>query len=109
MSGAAARVARKTTAAARRVIAGQPTPETHPELLRAGEIQPGIASTEFAERRRRFADVLPQGGLAVLRSSPQVFMSGVVPYPFRQDADFFYLTGIAQHGVAAVVRPFGVI
>lgn len=32
-----------------------------------------------------------------LNSIPRA--AGVIPYPFRQDADFLYLTGITQQGV----------
>jgi hypothetical protein len=104
MSSAAARAAQRAAAATRRLVVGQPTPETHPELLRVGEIQPGIAAEEFALRRQQLAERLPDGGVAVLQASRQVFMSGVVPYPYRQEANFQYLTGIQQHGALAVVR-----
>ena len=104
MSSVAARAAQRASAVARRIIAGQPTPETHPELLKPGEIQPGVSSAEFHERRGKLAGLLPNGGVAIIQTAPQIFMSGVVPYPYRPDADFYYLTGIAQHGVVAVVR-----
>lgn len=117
-----------------RVVAGQPTHETHPEvctyeslftvvalhifckitiavfkmqLLAEGDISPGISAAEFAERRDKLARSLPPGGLAVLQAAPQTFMTGVIPYPYRQDADFRYLTGISQPGVVGVVRSDG--
>ncbi len=46
--------------------AGQPTAETHPELLEQQEVQPGITKDELRERRRRFAehgDLLGHGGV----------------------------------------------
>lgn len=85
------------------MIAGQPTPETHPEILKTNEIQPGITSEEFSLRRERLASLLPPGGVAVIPAAPQVFMAGVIPYPYRQDADFMYLTGIAQPQSIAVI------
>lgn len=92
---------------ASRIIAGQPTPETHPELLRDGEVQPGITAAEFAARRTALAAQLPEGGLALVQANPQVFMSGVVPYPFRQNADFAYLTGVNQWGPLAAIGSDG--
>lgn len=69
-SGAAAATAGKA------LVAGQPTPATHPELLRPGELQPGVAAAEFAARRAQLAALLPPGGLAVLPASPLVYMAG---------------------------------
>ncbi|KAL4859087.1 Intermediate cleaving peptidase 55 [Chlorella vulgaris] len=84
-------------------LAGQPTPLTHPELLQPGELLPGVPAAEFAARRDRLAALLPPGGIAVLPAAPLVYMSGVIPYPYRQSADFLYLTGITQpYAVAAV-------
>lgn len=55
---------------------------------------------ELRQRRDRFADLMPACSVAVLPSAPQRYMSGVIPYPYRQDADFRYLTGINQQGLA---------
>jgi hypothetical protein len=63
-------------AAARAAVAGQPTPLTHPELLRPGELLPGISAAEFTARRDQLAGMLPPGGIAVLPASPLVFMAG---------------------------------
>ncbi|KAL4459002.1 hypothetical protein ABPG75_013867 [Micractinium tetrahymenae] len=83
--------------------AGQPTPATHPELLRPGELLPGLAAAEFAARRAALAAMLPPGGVALVPAAPLVYMAGVIPYPYRQSADFLYLTGITQPYALAVV------
>lgn len=75
-----------------------------PQLLGPAELRPGIAAAEFAERRRLLAAQLPAAGVAVLQAAPQVFMSGVIPYPYRPDADLQYLTGVVQPGAVAVLR-----
>ena len=58
-------------------ICAPPLSQHHAQLLAAGELLPGVAAAEFAQRRRALADALPPGGLALLPSAPQVFMAGV--------------------------------
>ncbi|KAK9908284.1 hypothetical protein WJX75_005446 [Coccomyxa subellipsoidea] len=84
------------------VVAGQPIHETHPHLLSEGQLWPGVTAAEFAARRRRLANAMPPGGIAVLPAATPVFMTGAIPYPYRQDADFLYLTGINQQAVAVI-------
>lgn len=55
---------------------------------------------ELAERRRRLTALMPPASLAVVPAAPERFVTGVIPYPYRQAADFYYLTGITQPGVA---------
>lgn len=104
---AAQRCVRQALGSSCRIAAGQPIHETHPELLAEGEIQPGLTGAEFAERRRRLAASLPPGGLALIQSNPETYMAGVIPYPYRQNADFQYLTGIVQPGPIATIESDG--
>lgn len=55
---------------------------------------------ELKHRRQRLAQMMPDSSVAVLPSAPQRYMAGVIPYTYRQDADFRYLTGITQQGLA---------
>ncbi|XP_030544924.1 intermediate cleaving peptidase 55, mitochondrial isoform X2 [Rhodamnia argentea] len=82
---------------------GQPTPATHPELLNEGEITPGITAEEYMSRRNRLLDLLPEKGLAIIAAAPVKMMTDVVPYTFRQDADYSYITGCQQPGGIAVL------
>ena len=41
--------------------------------------------------------------LAILPSPLPVMMAGVIPYPYREEKDFTYLTGVVQPGCVAVV------
>ncbi|KAF3453936.1 hypothetical protein FNV43_RR04377 [Rhamnella rubrinervis] len=82
---------------------GQPTPASHSQLLREGEITPGITSDEYISRRRKLLDLLPEKSLAILAAAPVKMMTDVVPYTFRQDADYSYLTGCQQPGGVAVI------
>lgn len=56
--------------------AGQPTPETHPDLLQPGELLPGLAAAEFAARRAALAALLPPGAVALLPAAPITYMAG---------------------------------
>ncbi|GLC43480.1 hypothetical protein PLESTB_001561700 [Pleodorina starrii] len=85
--------------------AGQPTAVTHPELVAPHELTPGIPASEYRERRHRLGQLLPPGGAAVLPAAATTYMSGVIPWPYRQDPDFFYLTGLMQHGMALLSAP----
>ena len=88
-------------------IAGQPTCETHPELLAEKEVQPGITNEEFCARRQRFADQLAPGSLAILGAGPTQYMSGIIPYPYRPNSCFQYLTGIIQPDTLATIDSSG--
>ena len=59
----------------------------------------------FAARRQKFMATLPPKSIAILRSAPERTMSNDVQYPYRQDSDFYYLTGITEDDVTAVLRP----
>ncbi|KAF2149521.1 xaa-pro dipeptidase app [Myriangium duriaei CBS 260.36] len=82
---------------------GQPLHETHPHLLKPGELSPGITAVEYHERRARLAKSLPRGGIAVLPSSEIKTRSGAVFYEFHQQPDFFYLTGFTEPEALAVI------
>ncbi|XP_039127335.1 intermediate cleaving peptidase 55, mitochondrial [Dioscorea cayenensis subsp. rotundata] len=82
---------------------GQPTSVSHPHLLAEGEITPGITSDEYISRRKRLLELLPEKSLAIIASAPVKMMTDVVPYPFRQDADYLYITGCSQPGGVAVL------
>ncbi len=73
-----------------------PCPPFPVQLLAPGELQPELTGAEFEARRRRLLGLLPQGAVAVVPAAPIVHMAGVIPYPYRPDADFLYLTGIQQ-------------
>ncbi|KAK6159798.1 hypothetical protein DH2020_003179 [Rehmannia glutinosa] len=82
---------------------GQPTASTHPQLLKEGEITPGISSDEYIWRRKKLLELLPENALAIIASAPVKMMTDVVPYTFRQDADYLYITGCQQPGGVAVL------
>lgn len=90
------------TAAERAAAPGQPTCVTHPELLGPGELAPGLHHSEFAARRQSLANLMQPSSLAIIPAASLAYITGVIPYPYRQEADFLYLTGIQQQAVAAI-------
>ncbi|CAG8512619.1 15894_t:CDS:10 [Cetraspora pellucida] len=46
-------------------IFGQPTPETHPHLMKPGEITPGITAIEYELRRAKLMDRLSENSVAI--------------------------------------------
>lgn len=82
---------------------GQPTPASHPQLMKEGEITPGISTEEYISRRKRLLELIPEKSLAIIAAAPVKMMTDVVPYTFRQDADYLYLTGSQQPGGVAVL------
>ena len=59
----------------------------------------------FASRREKFMALMGPKSIAILRSAPTRMMSNDVEYLYRQDSNFYYLTGIEQEDVTAVLRP----
>ena len=60
---------------------------------------------EFARRRRHLMELMGPGGIAVLPAAPERFRNRDTTYPYRQDSDFFYLTGFLEPEAVAVLVP----
>lgn len=73
------------------------------QLLADEEITPGITSEEYISRRKKLVDALPEKSLAIIASADQQMMTDVVPYSFRQNGDYLYITGCTQPGGVAVL------
>jgi Xaa-Pro aminopeptidase len=73
------------------------------QLLSAQEIFPGISVSDFAQRRKALKSYLPTESMVILGSATVKQMTEVVPYPFRQDADYLYFTGCQQPEGLAVL------
>ncbi|XP_034220375.1 intermediate cleaving peptidase 55, mitochondrial isoform X4 [Prunus dulcis] len=96
-------IGRRAYSIKKSVDIGQPSPASHPQLLKEGEITPGITSEEYTLRRNKLLEVLPEKGLAIFAAAPVKMMTDVVPYTYRQDADYLYITGCQQPGGVAVL------
>src|SRR5712692_8457795 len=59
----------------------------------------------FAERRRRFMETIGGSAVAILPSAPVATRSGDVEFIYRQNNDFYYLTGFAEPDAVAIFAP----
>ena len=59
---------------------------------------------ELAERRDRILKGMGNGIMILFGAEPKVF-SNDVNYPYRQESNLFYLTGVSQPGAALVLLP----
>ncbi|KAA1112307.1 hypothetical protein PGTUg99_013700 [Puccinia graminis f. sp. tritici] len=75
---------------------GQPLPITHPHLLAPHELTIGIPREEYAQRRAKLMDLLPDGSSVIIAGARTKWMAHHVFYPFRQSSDFWYLTGFQE-------------
>jgi Xaa-Pro aminopeptidase len=64
-----------------------------------------LISQEFARRRKNLMHMVGKGGIAILPSAPIRTRSRDVEYRYRQDSDFYYLTGFAEPDAVAVIVP----
>jgi Xaa-Pro aminopeptidase len=60
-----------------------------------------------ADRRQRFLEAMGEGAVAILLGAKLVTRSADTEFPFRQDSDFWYLTGFAHPHAVAVLRTDG--
>jgi Xaa-Pro aminopeptidase len=61
----------------------------------------------FAERRQRVLEAMGPDAVAVFLGARRVVRSRDTDYPFRQDSDFWYLTGFDHPNATAVLRTDG--
>ena len=63
-----------------------------------------ISSSEYRQRRQKLLSRIGNG-VAVFRSAPTAVMHNDVEYVYRQDSDFYYLTGFNESEAVAVFAP----
>ena len=59
----------------------------------------------FKERRKQFMERMVSGAIAFFASAPVRPRNGDVDYEYRQDSDFFYLTGFEEPEAFCVLAP----
>lgn len=64
-----------------------------------------IPKALFVRNRRNFASMMTKGALAVFTANEEMPRNGDQCYPFRQNSDFFYLTGIDREGAYLILYP----
>lgn len=60
---------------------------------------------EFQRRRTQLMEVMGAGSIAILPAANVRMRNRDVDYPYRQDSDFFYLTGFAEPEAVMVLIP----
>ena len=55
-----------------------------------------ISSEEYQKRRRLLTKMLPAGSVAIIGAASEVLRNGDAHYRFRQDSNFYYLTGFSE-------------
>jgi len=64
-----------------------------------------VKPEEFARRRKQLMRMVGEGGIAVLPSAPVRTRSRDVEYRYRQDSDFYYLSGFAEPDAVLALVP----
>ncbi|MCF6171634.1 MAG: aminopeptidase P N-terminal domain-containing protein [Bacteroidales bacterium] len=59
----------------------------------------------FKNNRRRLVEMLPPNAVAIFHSNEQMPRNGDQYFPYRQQSDFFYLTGIHQEKSILLLAP----
>lgn len=64
-----------------------------------------LAASVFQQRRQKLLRQLQPGSIAILAAAHPVVRNSDIEYPFRQDSDFYYLTGYPEPDALAVLIP----
>lgn len=64
-----------------------------------------ITMTEFAKRRKQLMQKIGPSAIAILVAAPPANRSGDSDYPYRQQSDFYYLTGFEEPAAVAIIAP----
>ncbi len=66
---------------------------------------PRIGRQEYQRRRLRLMAMMEPGTIALIPAAKIAKRTRVTDYPFRQDSDFYYLTGFEEPGGVLVLTP----
>lgn len=64
-----------------------------------------ISKTEFARRRRNLMTLMDPNSIAIIPSAREQVRSRDTAYPFRQDSDFYYLSGFTEPDAVLLLMP----
>jgi len=65
----------------------------------------GISKSEFARRRKNFMALMEPNSIAIIPSAREQQRSRDTEFPFRQDSDFYYLSGFVEPDAVLVLIP----
>lgn len=66
---------------------------------------PAIRGSEYRRRRRALMSLMTPGSVALVPAAPVRLRNRDTEYRFRQDSDFFYLTGFVEPDALLVLAP----
>src|SRR5579885_682172 len=64
-----------------------------------------IKMNEYAKRRKELMQKIGPNGIVILSSAPEVYRNGDAVYAYRQNSDFYYLTGFEEPEAVLVLAP----
>ncbi|TDG15561.1 Xaa-Pro aminopeptidase [Seongchinamella unica] len=64
-----------------------------------------ISNAEYARRRRKLMAMMAPDSIAIIPAAQEKLRSRDTEYPFRQDSDFYYLSGFCEPGAVLVLIP----
>lgn len=64
-----------------------------------------ITKKEFAQRRKQLMGMMEPNSIAIIPAAPMRTRSRDTEYPYRQDSDFFYLSGFPEPEAVLVLIP----
>ena len=64
-----------------------------------------ISKSEFARRRKNLMALMEPNSIAIFHSAREQVRSRDTEYPFRQDSDFYYLSGFTEPDAVLVLVP----
>jgi Xaa-Pro aminopeptidase len=64
-----------------------------------------ITTSEFAKRRKQIMKKIGPTGIAILAAAPVATRNGDCDYPYRQNSDFYYVTGFEEPEAVAIIAP----
>lgn len=64
-----------------------------------------MKQSEFKKRRKQLMQFIGKGNIAIIASADTRIRNRDVHYPFRQDSDFYYLTGFNEPDALVVLIP----
>jgi Xaa-Pro aminopeptidase len=71
----------------------------------AAKKRKSVPKDEFARRRQQLARIMGRDAIAILPAAPLQMRNSDVEHAYRQDSDFFYLTGFSEPEAVAVLMP----
>ncbi len=64
-----------------------------------------VSNREFQQRRKKLMSHMGANSIAILPAAPVRSRNRDVEFPYRQDSDFFYLSGFTESDAVIVLRP----